>query len=149
MDSHTTRDAQTGTESPEFGDDDYAALAEFRHALRAFQAFSEERALALGLTPQQHQALLAIRAHEGQPVTVGYVAEQLIVKPHSATGLIDRLVTLGLVERQASPTDRRQALLVLTPSARAVLAQLSATHRDEVRRLRPLLTALLNRFAVA
>lgn len=135
----------------DLADEDYAALADFRHALRQFQAFSEERATAQGLTPQQHQALLAIRAGEGRAagedraVTVGYVADKLILKPHSATGLVDRLVVQGLVERRPSPQDRRQALLHLTPQARDVLARLSATHRDEIRRLRPLLTALLGR----
>jgi DNA-binding MarR family transcriptional regulator len=130
----------------DLNDDDYVALADFRYALRHFHAFSEERATAQGLTPQQHQALLAIRAGEvrtGTVVTVGYVADRLILKPHSATGLIDRLVALGLVARYASPRDRRQTLLGLTDAARAVLARLSATHRDEIRRLRPLLTSLL------
>lgn len=130
----------------ELADEDYIALADFRHALRHFQAFSEERATAQGLTPQQHQALLVIRAAEGRQVTVGYVAEQLILKPHSATGLVDRLVALGLVARRASLEDRRQALLTLTPQARDMLARLSATHRDEIRRLRPLLVSLLGQF---
>lgn len=135
----------------ELTDDDYAALADFRYTLRQFYAFSDARATAQGLTPQQHQALLVIRAGEAQageggvPITAGYVAERLILKPHSATGLVDRLAVLGLVERHPAPDDRRQTLLVLTRKARDVLAQLSATHRDEIRRLRPLLTALLGR----
>lgn len=138
----------------ELADEDYAALADFRYALRQFNAFSDERAGAQGLTAQQHQALLAIRAGEGRgdearPVTIGYVAERLILKPHSATGLIDRLEMLGLVARQPSPQDRRQALLSLTPAARDVLARLSATHRDEIRRLRPLLVSLLDRFGAS
>ena len=124
-------------------DQDYAALADFRFALRQFLAFSEERATIHGLTPQQHQALLAIRGAGDRPVTVGYVAERLILKPHSATGLIDRLVALGLVERRPSPEDRRVALLILTPEALNLLVQLSTTHRQEILRLRPLLTDLL------
>jgi len=123
-------------------DADYAALADFRHALRQFQAFSEARAGAEGLTPQQHQALLAIRAAPGAP-TVGYVAERLSLKPHSATGLIDRLERLGLIERTAAPDDRRRALLCLTVKAHEVLAALSSAHRDEIRRLRPTLEAML------
>jgi DNA-binding MarR family transcriptional regulator len=132
--------------APELTDEDYAALADFRHALRQFQAFSEDRAVVQGLTPQQHQALLAIRAAQGRvPVTVGYVADRLILKPHSATGLIDRLVGLELVERQPAPHDRRQTLLTLTARARDVLAHLSATHREEILRLKPLLSLLLAR----
>lgn len=125
---------------------DYGALADFRHALRQFLAFSEGRAAECGLTPQQHQALLAIRgAAEEQAVTVGFIAERLILKPHSATGLVDRLEALELVERRSAPDDRRRALIVLTPKALALLEQLSTTHREEIIRLRPMLTMLLAR----
>lgn len=124
---------------------DYAALADFRYALRQFLAFSERRAIECGLTPQQHQALLAIRGTSQPPVSIGYVAERLALKPHSATGLIDRLETLGLVARRASPDDGRQALLELTPKALTLLRALSETHRDEIARLRPMLSALLER----
>lgn len=130
--------------SSDLADADYAALADFRHALRRFLAFSEDAATTCGLTPQQHQALLAIRGAGERAVTVGYVAERLILKPHSATGLIDRLEALGLVERRAAPGDKRRALLVLTDKARDLLARLTATHREEILRLRPLLTGLLD-----
>jgi len=128
----------------ELTDEDYVALARFRHTLRQFLAFSEGRAAECGLTPQQHQALLAIRGAAGAPVSVGYVADRLILKPHSATGLVDRLEALGLVTRKPSPEDRRQALLALTPKAETLLSALSATHREEIKRLRPMLTELLD-----
>ena len=41
---------------------DYEILAAFRFELRRFLNFSEQAAKALGMTPQQHQSLLAIRA---------------------------------------------------------------------------------------
>ena len=134
------------TDRDQLTDADYTALADFRYALRRFLAFSERRAAGCGLTPQQHQALLAIRGAPRGPVTVGYIAERLALKPHSATGLIDRLEALGLVARRPSPDDGRQALLALTPGAEALLRELSATHREEIMRLRPLLTELLDRF---
>ena len=124
---------------------DYVTLADFRHALRQFLAFSEGKAAEEGLTAQQHQALLAIRAAQPDKATIGYIAERLILKPHSASGLVDRLETLGLLIRRSSTTDRRQALLDLTDKADAILAKLSATHREEIRRLRPLLVDLLHR----
>jgi DNA-binding MarR family transcriptional regulator len=132
----------------DLADEDYTALADFRHALRQFLAFSEQAATTCGLTPQQHQALLAIRGAGDRAVTVGYVAERLILKPHSATGLIDRLEALGLVERHAAPGDRRRALLVLTDKAREQLARLTATHREEILRLRPLLTDVLHQMGL-
>ena len=71
----------------------YENLAAFRFALRKFLRFSEDAAGAAGLTPQQHQALLAIKGFPGRDhVTVGELAERLQIKPHSAVGLIDRLV---------------------------------------------------------
>ena len=132
----------------ELTDNDYAALADFRFSLRQFQAFSEREAAQCGLTPQQHQALLAIRAAPRGRATVGYVSERLILKPHSATGLVDRLEALGLVRRRLSEQDRRQALLELTEQAHGILTTLSAAHRQEIGRLRPLLMELLERVAV-
>lgn len=128
-------------------DAEYAALADFRHALRQFQAFSEEQVAKFGLTPQQHQTLLAIRGVASKPVTIGYVAERLFVKPHSASGLVLRLEGLGLVERRPSPHDGRQALLGLTPRAHDLLERLSAVHRDEIVRMRPTLKTLLDTIA--
>jgi DNA-binding MarR family transcriptional regulator len=126
-------------------DRDYVALADFRHALRRFQAFSAAKAAEAGLTPQQHQALLAIRAASPGEVTIGYVAERLILKPHSATGLVDRLEALGLVNRQATSDDRRRSVLHLTKKAEILLVSLSAVHRDEIGRLKCLLAELLDR----
>ena len=133
------------TDRDELTDADYAALAELRYALRQFLAFSERRAVECGLTPQQHQALLAIRGASQATVSVGYVAERLILKPHSATGLVDRLEALDLVTRRSSPDDGRQSLLELTAKAQTLLRELSETHREEIVRLRPMLTELLGR----
>ena len=132
------------TDEDDLNEADYAALAEFRYALRQFMAFSERGAAEVGLTPQQHQALLVIRGASPGAVNVGYVATRLSLKPHSATGLIDRLEALGLLSRHHSPDDGRQALLQLTPKSRALLRKLSQTHRDEIVRIRPLLTELLD-----
>lgn len=127
----------TPKEKP-LADADYAALATFRHAIRRFQAFSGAKAVEVGLTPQQHQALLAIRGCDPEEATVGHVAERLILKPHSATGLVNRLEALALITREAATVDRRKALLRLTPKAYDLLDELSAVHRDEIQRLRPL-----------
>ncbi len=124
---------------------DYAALSDFRHALRRFLVFSEQKAAACGLAPQQHQALLAIRGAPTPRVTVGYLAERLVIRPHSASELVDRLETAGLVVRIPSQSDRRQALIEPTPAALEVLERLSATHQQELLRLRPMFTALLTR----
>jgi len=123
---------------------DYATLSEFRHVLRQLAAFREEGPAAAGLPAQQHQALLAIKgAPVGLPVTVGALAERLGIRHHSAVGLVDRLAKRALVRRRADPTDRRHVRVELTNGADALLAGLSLAHRDELRRLAPLLRTLL------
>src|SRR3954468_4215370 len=88
--------------------DDYRALANFRYALRAFLEFSGSAAKSVGLTPQQHQAMLSvIGAPEGQPVTVGFLAKRMLLKHHSTVELVDRLVELDLLARQPDAADRR------------------------------------------
>lgn len=125
-------------------DRDYRQLAAFRHALRRFLRFSEAEAAAQGLTPQQHQALLAIRgAGSAGRLGVGALAEQLQIRPHSAVGLASRLEALGLVRREAGIGDARHVLLALTPAADRLLERLSRAHRDELRRLSPALRDLL------
>ena len=111
--------------------------------MRRFTHFSEDAAKASGLTPQQHQALLAIRAAQDSAISIGDLAEALFIQPHSASELADRLGAVGLVERRPDEKDRRVMKLHLTQAAEEALLSLSVAHRDELRRLRPLLSDLL------
>jgi DNA-binding MarR family transcriptional regulator len=124
-------------------DSEYEHLAELRHQLRRFLAFSEERARQARLEPKQHQLLLAVRALR-QPPTIGALAERLVLKHHSAVELVDRLERRGLVRRMRSAADRRVAYVELTPRGRAVLERLTLAHRDELKRAGPDLLAALN-----
>jgi DNA-binding MarR family transcriptional regulator len=127
---------------------DYEALAAFRGTLRRFFAFSEEAAKATGLAPQQHQALLAIRGAPGRDcLSVGEIAGVLLIRPHSAAELVDRLAQLDLVRRAIDPKDHRRVWVALTPRAETVLQDLSTAHLRELRQIRPTLSALLARFA--
>lgn len=125
---------------------DYEVLAEFRYLLMRFAAFSEQAAHAAGLAPRQHQALLAIKGYPGGgEATVGNLAERLGIRHHSTVGLVDRLASRGYLVRRADPHDRRRTLLSLTASGEQALAGLAAAHRQELRRVAPLLKALLGR----
>ncbi len=127
---------------------EYESMAAFRYALRRFLRFSEDGAKAVGLTPQQHQALLAIKGYPARDsVTVGELAERLQVRHHSAVGLVDRLEALGLVERTSGKGDRRRVMLELTVSGSKLLERLSVMHRAELRRLGPELSSTLERIA--
>ena len=68
--------------------EDYRLLARFRHVLRQIHAFSEAAAKAAGVTAQQHGAVLSIKTFDGQ-ATVGDLARDLMIKHHSAVGLVD------------------------------------------------------------
>jgi len=71
---------------------DYQALAEFRYQLRCFLAFSEQAARAMGLEPQQHKLLLALKGLSGlRKVTIGDLAERLKIQHHSAVELVNRM----------------------------------------------------------
>lgn len=123
---------------------DYQTLSAFRYALRQFLHFSTEAARVAGLSPQQHQALLALKGFPGrQHASVGELAERLDLRHHSTVGLVDRLVKRKLVRRQTDSTDRRRVHVVLTLQGEALVDRLSSAHRDELRRLGPELQRLL------
>jgi DNA-binding MarR family transcriptional regulator len=126
-------------------DEDYETLAAFRYQLRRFLRFSEKAAAASGLSVQQYQALLAIRAEPAANILIGELAERLLLQPHSATGLVDRLQRLGVVRRTPAPDDRRQTRVTLTTHGEQILASLAATHRQELARIGPLLTQVFAR----
>lgn len=122
---------------------DYETLAAFRYLLRRFIHFSEEAAKAIHVTPQQHQALLAIKGFpERDQVTVGELAERLQLRHHSVVGLVDRLQKEKLVMRK-SGNDRREVLVELTERGEQMLADLSHIHRAELKKLGPKLKLLL------
>lgn len=137
-------------EKRELQPDDFATLAEFRHALRRFTVFSEAEAHAQGLSPQQHQALLTIKGSGGaQALSVGELAEQLCIRHHSAVELVSRLERMEMVSRSVDPADGRRVQVALTPLAEAKLRALSAVHLEQLRRIGPLLIRLLDKFGPA
>src|SRR6185437_12869247 len=105
---------------------DYATLASFRRSLRTFLAFSEGAARQAGLTPQQHQAILAIRGLAPESgMSINDLAEHLFLKAQTAVELADRLEDAGLVRRQRDKVDRRRVFLALTAKANRILERLS------------------------
>lgn len=114
----------------------YTRLLTLRTRLRQFERWSEEQARAAGLTAAQHQLLLAIRGHPdpGGP-TIGDVAGYLLVRHHSAVGLVDRAEAAGLVTRIRTPEDHRTVRLQLTAQGTKSLEALAAVHVEEVSRL--------------
>jgi DNA-binding MarR family transcriptional regulator len=122
----------------------YETLAAFRHRLRLFLQFSEEAARKVGLTGQQHQALLAIKGFPGREViTVGELADMLCLHHNSAVGLVNRLEKDKLVAKKHGQQDRRQILISLTVAGSKMLDTLAYAHKEELLKSAPQLRALL------
>jgi DNA-binding MarR family transcriptional regulator len=117
-------------------DADYEDLLSLRTGLRRFLRWSEQQAVQADLTPAQHQLLLAVRGHsDTRGPTIGEVADYLLLRHHSAVGLIDRADAAGLVERVRDPEDHRLVRLQLTAAGTKRLEALSAQHLEELERL--------------
>ncbi len=125
-------------------DADYRRLAELRHGLRSFLHWSAEQAKHAGLTPTQHQLLLAIRAsQEEKGPTLSDIAATLLIRHHSAVELVDRAQEAGLIKRERDPDQHSMVRLGLTAHGAACLASLSELHLRELAQLAPTMRALL------
>lgn len=129
------------------GHAEYRKILDFRIAIRRFLEWSGQQATAAGVTPTQHHLLLAIRGLDGgNGITVGDIADSLLVKHHSAVELVDRAVDNGLVHKKQDVHDRRHVRVTLTPKGKATLERITMANLDELMRLAPKLTRLLHQF---
>ena len=125
---------------------EYRALAELRYQVRLFLAFREQTARKKGLEPQQYQVLLAIKgAGIDTEVTVGMVAERMLVRPHTAVEMLDRLAARGMVVRSRHKKDRRKMLVRLTAKGERTLRALALASREELRTSGPALLGALRK----
>jgi hypothetical protein len=96
-----------------------------------------------GLTPQQHQRLLAIKGFpDGEKVTIHDLAAQRCLRHHSAVELVDRLEA-SLFVGTTPPTGGACFCRSLKRRRRGFLNFRQPTS-EELRRLRPTLLELLN-----
>jgi len=122
---------------------DLEHLLELRTGLRRFLRWSEGQAQAAGLTAAKHQLLLAIKGHpDPAGPTIGEVAGWLVLRHHSAVGLVDRAVKDGLVERSPDPASKSVVRVRLTRRGTATLDALAQAHLQEIAHLAPTMGAL-------
>jgi len=116
--------------------DDFERLLGFRTGLRRFLHWSQEQARTVGITPAQHQLLLAVRGfgHSKGP-SLGDLADLLLLRHHSAVELVDRAEAAGLVRRQTDPDDHRVVRVRMTPLGARRLNRLASLHLAELERL--------------
>jgi DNA-binding MarR family transcriptional regulator len=116
----------------------YETLASFRYQIRRFLRFSKDLLSSEDLTPDQYQALLAIRASSvNRKLSIRDLAEQLQVRHHSTVGIVDQLVSRDAIVRQVAPDDRRKILLTLTEKGEEIVERLAPAHHEELSRLCP------------
>jgi DNA-binding MarR family transcriptional regulator len=81
----------------------------------------------LELTVTQLLVLFSLRGAPGMPA--GALAEDLRVTPPTVTGLVDRLVRMGLVRREEDSKDRRLVRNVLTERGEEALGEVEREGR--------------------
>jgi DNA-binding MarR family transcriptional regulator len=63
-------------------------------------------------------------------MTLGELSRRMMVSNGNVTGLAERLVEQGLLDRRASPNDRRAQIVSLTAEGRRVFRTMARTHED-------------------
>lgn len=116
----------------------------FRVTLRRFLRWSEDQASAVGLTPAQHQLLVAIKGHPGpRPPAIRELAEYLLLQSHSTVGLVDRAEAAGVVRRQQDDKDGRVVRVYLTEKGERLVENLTTAHLAQLYKLAEALNHLL------
>lgn len=91
-----------------------------------------------GITAVQYNALRILRGH-GKPVSVYQIGEQMLTRQSDLPRLVDRIVGLGLAEKERCEDDRRVMWVSLTRKGRALLKKIDAPldqlHRDQLQHL--------------
>lgn len=98
------------------------ALHGFAESMAIFDPFRFRAWAEIGLTTAQLRLMLLLRENPG--VTAGELASRLAVTPPTISGIVDRLVRLGLVRRDDDPNDRRLVRNFLTETGEVTYSKL-------------------------
>ncbi|MEM6761729.1 MAG: MarR family transcriptional regulator [Pseudomonadota bacterium] len=79
--------------------------------------------------------LMAQLAKSEEDLTLGTLSRRLMVTNGNITGLVDRLVDDGLVQRRVRRADRRSATVRLTEEGRARFDEMAVAHRAWINEL--------------
>lgn len=95
------------------------ALTAMRKILRRTELNAKHLMGETGLTPSQLIFMQMLDGREEQ--TAGYVASRMGITQATTTALLQKLESLGMIQRRRGDKDRRQVLLSLTEAGRKVL----------------------------
>ncbi len=96
------------------------ALTAMRKILRTTELNSKQVMRETGLTPSQ--LIFMQMLDEDQEQTAGHVAARMAITQATATVLLQKLESMGMVQRRKGEQDRRQVWLSLTPDGKKALA---------------------------
>ena len=116
---------------------DGSALLVLLAIYRAFAVLDRdqsEEVAGMGLTPLQFNILTTLHRSD-QPLTMGALAEMLVVRPTNLSGNINTLAERGLIRRELNVSDQRSLLAVITPAGIAFLAARLPSHWRRLERL--------------
>ncbi len=109
------------------------AVQAFQSLLQALHAGATSEWMDLHLTMPQLKGLFAIQRNG--PLTVGLLAETLGIGLPAASQLVERLVQSGVAERNEDLSDRRRALVCLSPEGERLVVRLQQVSRDRLTKL--------------
>ncbi|MBX4949815.1 MarR family transcriptional regulator [Rhizobium binae] len=136
-----TENSERSAETPILDQRIYEGLAGMRLAMRRFLSFSETAPSAARVTSQQYQALLVIKV--GTMITMGTLAEQMLLQHNGAVQLVDRLASAGLAQRIPSVEDKRSVFITLTSEGKTLVEALAKVHLEGMLANEPLLAESL------
>lgn len=109
-------------------------------ASRGVEAELRERLrVSYAVTLPQFDVLAAL-ARRDDGITMTELSRYLMVSNGNVTGIVERLVEYGWIERAATPGDRRATLVRLTTKGAADFAQMAKVHEDWVDELLSMLS---------
>ena len=112
-------------------------LAAWNGFLRVHQAlvaeFDRELLEQHDLPLAWYDVLVQLQA-VGRELTMGEVAERLLISPSTCTRVVERMVAAGLVDRRTDAADARIRHIALTPAGRGRLRAAAVTHLDGIER---------------
>ena len=89
---------------------------------------------SFGVTLPQFDVLAKLDYMQ-QPLTMTELSNQLMVSNGNVTGVVDRLVREGYVQRTSSPDDRRVQLIQLTDAGRDLFSEMAIQHESWIEEL--------------
>jgi DNA-binding MarR family transcriptional regulator len=95
----------------------------------ALQKLTERALLPLGLSAPQ-VFLMGMLHWDPEPLIPARARSTVLLEAQSLSGLVDRLVNAGLINRDPHPDDRRKVLLTLTDVGRERYLKADAVHRE-------------------